>query len=154
MTSVRPRREALLSSPDAASCAVIAPPQRRWTRTDRGAVTASIIILPVVMLAILLGVHFSLILHGRNVATAAAQDGLHAAQLEFATSGNGQQAAQNTLNLFGGITNASIEVSRDLDTVSVTVRGEVRTPLDGLFNTFEVTRTGPVERFYFESERS
>lgn len=116
--------------------------------------TASIIILPVVMFAILLGVHFAMVLHGRNVATAAAQDGLHAAQLQGATSGNGHQAAQNTLALFGGIKNASIEVSQSLNTVTVTVRGEVRTPLDGLFNTFEVTRTGPLERFYFESERS
>lgn len=130
------------------------PLLRRSTRTDRGAVTASIIILPVVIFAILLGVHFSLILHGRNVATAAAQDGLHAAQLQGATAGNGHRAAQNTLNLFGGIKNASIEVSQGPNTVTVTVRGEVRTPIDGLFNTFEVSRTGPVERFYFEAERS
>lgn len=148
MRCVQPRQEALLSRLRADD----GPTARR----ERGAVAAAIIILPVVMFAILLGIHFSLILHGRNVATAAAQDGLHAAQLQGATPGNGRQAAQNTLALFGGIKDASIEVtpSLDLRTVTVTVRGSVRTPLDGPFTSFEVSRTGPIERFYFESERS
>ena len=143
MTSrcVLPRQEALLS-------------RQRGDEPagERGAITASLIILPVVMFAILLGIHFSLVLHGRNVANAAAQDAVQAAQLQFAGGGDGEQAARNTLSLFPGIRNADVSVIPGLNTVTVTIRGTVETPIDG-FNDFEVTKSGPIERFYFESER-
>ena len=104
------------------------------------------------MLSIVLGIHFSMVLHGRNVATAAAQDAVQAAQLQLATGGNGHQAAQNTLAMFPAIRDAQISINMGIDTVSVTIRGSVDAPI-GLFNDFEVTRSGPLERFYFESER-
>ncbi len=138
---VLPRREALLSRQRGDQPA-----------SERGSVTASMIIFPTVMLAIFLGVHFSLVLHGRNVANAAAQDAVQAAQLQFATGGNGTQAARNTLALFPGIRDAQISVTPGLNTITVTIKGEVATPIDG-FNDVEVTKSGPIERFYFESER-
>lgn len=122
-------------------------------RGDRGSVAASIIILPVVIIAILLAIHFGLVLHGRNVAAAAAQDGLRAAQLDGATAGNGREAAYATLALFPNIEAASVSVTKGRDEVHVRISGEVRTPLNGLFNTFDIDLEGPVERFYFESER-
>jgi len=138
---VLPRQEAFLS-------------RRRGDRSlrDRGAVTASLLILPAVMFGVLLAIHSSLVLHGRNVANGAAQDAVQAAQLQFATGGNGEQAARNTLAMFPGIRSAQISVTPGLNTVTVTIRGTVETPLD-FFNDFEVTKSGPIERFYFESER-
>ena len=119
---------------------------------ERGSITAGVIILPLVMLSIVLGIHFSMVLHGRSVARAAAQDAVQAAQLQLATGGNGHQAAQNTLAMFPAIRDAQISINMGVDTVSVTIRGSVDAPI-GLFNDFEVTRSGPLERFYFESER-
>lgn len=129
----------------------------RWSwanlRSERGDIASSLIILPLVLFAIAMCIQGALILHGRNVANAAAQDGLMAAQLDGATQGNGKVAAENTLALFDGIEAAKVSVSRNDDTVTVTIEGEVSVPLDGLFNSFSVTATGPVERFYLESER-
>ena len=121
-------------------------------RSERGSVAASLIILPMVMLAILLVVHFSLVLHARNVATAAAQDGLRAAQLEGSNAAVGEAAAHTTLDLFASI-DADVDVNRGDDYVTVTVTGSVTTPLNGLFNQFTIGAEGPVERFYEESER-
>jgi len=92
-------------------------------------------------------------MHANNVANAAAQDGLKAAQLDGATAGNGKVAAENTLALFGGIEAAKVTVTRTDDTVTVQIEGEVAVPLNGVFNSFDVSATGPVERFYLESER-
>ena len=121
-------------------------------RSDRGSVAASLIILPIVMLAILLVVHFSLVLHARNVATAAAQDGLRTAQLEGSNAAAGEAAAATTLDLFASIS-ADVNVDRGNDYVVVTVTGSVTTPLNCLFNEFTIGAEGPVERFYEESER-
>jgi hypothetical protein len=109
--------------------------------------------LPVIIFGIALGIHFALIMHARNVATAAAQDGLHAAQLQGASANDGRRAANNTLALFGGIHSTSVDVNRNPLNVSVTVRGTVKTLIGGPFTEFEVTRSGPLERFYFERER-
>jgi len=116
-------------------------------------VTASLVILPIVLFAIVGTIQLALVFHARNVATAAAQDALHAAQLEGATEGNGVEAAERTLGLFEGIDDANISVTKTTTDVTIRVQGSVNVPLDGFFNSFDVTVTGPVERFYSESER-
>jgi len=109
----------------------------------------------VVIFAILMAIHLALVLHGRNVAAGAAQDALHATQRHGATSGDGHNAAERTFDLFEGINSPNVHVDRNTttDTVTVTVTGSVNTPLDGFFNSFDITVTGPIERFYTESER-
>lgn len=109
--------------------------------------------MPIVLLAIALCIQAGLILHARNVANAAAQDGLKAAQLDGANQGNGKVAAENTLALFEGIEAAKVTVSKTTDTVTVNIEGEIAVPLNGIFSSFNVSATGPVERFYLESER-
>jgi len=138
MSRTMPRQEALLSRPRAG---------------ERGAISASLIILPMVLLTILVTIQLALVMHGRNVAAAAAQDGLHAAQLLGSTEGNGVEAAERTLELFEGISSADITVTKTQNTVTIRVQGEVAVPVDGLFNSFDVTVTGPTERFYKETER-
>jgi len=121
--------------------------------SEQGDIASSLIILPLVLLAIALCIQAALVMHANNVANAAAQDGLKAAQLDGATAGNGKVAAENTLALFGGIEAAKVTVTRTDDTVTVQIEGEVAVPLNGVFNSFDVSATGPVERFYLESER-
>ena len=134
-------------------------PRRAWLpprlRGERGAVAPALLILPIAIVSVMLAIHFSLVLHGRNVAAAAAQDGLRAAQLDGATEGNGHAAASRTLALFPSIQSTEIEISRGEDMVTITVTGEVSTPLASVFkfNDFKVSLEGPVERFYAESER-
>lgn len=102
-----------------------------------------------------MAIHLSLVLHGRNVAAGAAQDALHASQRFGATAADGHAAAEQTLDLFDGIDSPVINVEKNdrTDTVTVTLTGSVTTPLDGFFNSFDITVTGPIERFYLESER-
>lgn len=136
MSRATPRRDALSPRP----------------RSDRGEVAASLIFLPVVILAIMLAIHFSFVLHGRHVASAAAQDGLRAAQQKGSGSAEGRAAAQATLSLFNNV-DASVNVAKGSDTVTVRIQGDVDTPFGDVFNDVYVVITGPAERFYFESER-
>jgi len=106
-----------------------------------------------VLAAIALCIQGALVMHANNVANAAAQDGLNAAQLDGATAGNGKIAAENTLALFDGIEAAKVTVTRTDDTVTVQIEGEVAVPLNGIFSSFNVSASGPIERFYLESER-
>lgn len=132
---------------------MLLPSPCKRSYNERGSITASLVILPIVLLAIVVTIQLALVFHARNVATAAAQDALHAAQLEGATEGNGVEAAERTLDLFDGINSADISVTKTDTDVTIRVNGSVKVPLDGLFNSFDVTVTGPVERFVRESER-
>lgn len=132
--------------------AVVPLGRSRWSG-EQGDISSSLIVLPLVLLAIAVCMQAGLVLHANNVANAAAQDGLRAAQLDGANDGNGTVAAENTLALFDGIEAAKVTVSRTEDTVTVRIEGEVAVPLNGVFSSFNVSATGPIERFYLESER-
>lgn len=126
---------------------------RRWG-SDRGDVVSSVLLLPAVFLSVLLVFHVGLVMYGRNVARAAAQDALRATQLETATEGNGRQAAERTFELANEhIDSIAISVTKTDIEVVVNVKGEINTPLDGFFNDFDITVAGPTERFYAEDER-
>jgi len=142
MSCTKPRREALSS---------------RLRADDRGSASVvHLIMLGIVLFAILATIQTAFVLHGRNVATAAARDGLHAAQLIGASEGNGVEAAERTLGLFDGIESYEIAISpvtADTKEVTVKITGDVKVPIAGLFNSFNVTVTGPTERFLLETER-
>jgi hypothetical protein len=100
-------------------------------------------------------VHIALVMHGRSVVAAAAQDALAAAQLEDGTDGDGAAAAYRTLEIAPGLRNVSVSVATNgADTeVRVQVSAEVETVLVDMFNRVEADVVGPKERFYTELER-
>jgi Flp pilus assembly protein TadG len=126
---------------------------------DRGDAPTLLIVFAVTLLAFFGAVHATLVLHGRSVVSAAAQDGLSAAQLESGTNTDGQNAAVATLGLSPGLRNQSVNVVRTTtgaghcDQIRVTVTAEVETPLVEMLNVVSAEVTGPCERFYSEPER-
>ena len=139
MRRIWPRREALPS---------------RLIDDERGDVAVSVLLIPLAFLAVFGTIHFALVFHGRNVAAAAAQDGFFTAAQFGANAEDGENAARATLGLFPGIVaDPEVDVDKNDNVVTVTVKGEIATPLN-FFSGFDVTVTGPPERFYTESERN
>ena len=103
--------------------------------------------------AMFLVVHALLIYNGRQVVDSAAQDALHAAQLEGATESDGENAANAILALSPGLDVVAVDVSINRDDVTVTVQARVNTPFFDLVNTVTSTASGPREQFVEESER-
>lgn len=120
---------------------------------DSGEIPTILVIFTATVLALFGAVHAALVFHGRAVVSAAAQDGLRAAQIEDGTEADGRAAAERTLGLAAGLQNKNIQVNRGADTVTVRVTAEVDTPLVELLNTVSAEVTGPRERFFSEPER-
>lgn len=137
MRSAKPRREAF--------------PSR--LRGDRGDVAASLIILVAVIAFILIAVHLAFVFHGRHVAAAAAQDGLHAAQAYKATEGDGVDAANKTLDFFAGLKARDVKVNKTDELVTVSIEAEVSGLVNGLLTNLSVRVEGPPEDFNFEGDR-
>jgi len=121
---------------------------------ERGELTSTVILLAVTVQMVLLVFHAGLVYHGRQVASAAAQEALAAAQLAEGDAGAGQAAGQNVLNLSAGLfSTSSVSVSRGADTVTVTVNAEIDTTVFPVMNTVSITVSGPAERFVAEVDR-
>lgn len=122
---------------------------RRGSRGDGGySVVEVVITFPVLMMMVMGVIQFALLWHGRHVAEAAAQGGLHSARAYSATADAGrldteaylQQVAPNLLR------EPQVQVSRTSTTVTVTVRATVLSVVP-LGLTVEETAVGPVERY-------
>lgn len=129
---------------------------------DSGEIASSLIIFVTAVSFFMLTVHAMFMFHGNNVVKAAAQDALVAGQRAGAdvVTPNvtaAEQVGLDTLELFPGLTNRSVEVSIDTSsmTVSVTVRAQIVTPfLVNAGTSLETTIEGPIEQFYEQFERA
>lgn len=113
-----------------------------------------LLVLPTFMLMILTIAHATLVFHGRAVAAAAAQDGLHAAQAEEGDGADGEERARATLAL--GPRFSSYDVSVGIDGDDTTVTARVQASIDSVlpfFTEVDIEVSGPKERFYAEDER-
>ncbi|WP_424892301.1 TadE family protein [Streptomyces sp. XH2] len=114
---------------------------RRWSRSlaraarerDRGALSLELmVVFPAVLLLILFAVHVGLWWHARNVALAAAQQGVERARVRGASISTGTAEARDFLNRAGGsISDAHVGGSRG-QTVRIEVTGHVATVVPGL----------------------
>jgi len=141
----RPRREAISSR---------LRPKHKVGSNERGSVAVSIILIPLAFFAVFATIQIALVIHGRNVVTAAAEDGLYAAAQFGAKEDDGKDAAKRILSLHNGleVSDGDIDVAIGDETVTVTIKGRVTAPLN-FFNDFEIATQGPAEKFYLESER-
>ncbi|MEU2514517.1 TadE/TadG family type IV pilus assembly protein [Streptomyces syringium] len=115
---------------------------RRWSRTlagrgrerDRGALSLELMmVFPAVLLLVMLAVHVGLWWHARNVALAAAQQGVERARVRGASIGAGTAEAQSFVGRAGGsISGAQVSGSRGGQTVRIEVSGHVDTLIPGL----------------------
>ncbi len=130
-------------------------PRDRRLRGDDGSVAPLVILTPIIVFLVTWVVQIGLYFHARSIVEAAAQDGARAAQIENGTSADAAAAAGQILsgsrNL---ITETSIDVDAKVDTVTVTVSGNVQNVLPFWGGgSIKATASGPVERFRSESER-
>ena len=109
----------------------------------------AVLVIPTVVIMTMLVVQYVLLWHARNIAQAAAQNGLRTARGYHATAAQGQASAAEYLREVAGpmLTHTSIATRRGPTTVVVTVHATVTSVLP--FGSFAVTGTaaGPVEKF-------
>jgi hypothetical protein len=118
----------------------------RRPHDDRGAVTASVAVLPAVLLLFFAVVQVSLWFYGRSVATTAARHGLDAARVQNGTAGEGEATIDQFLDQVGGFQPGSVDVQRGEAEASVTVSGDAVSVVPFLDAPITVTIDGPVER--------
>ena len=94
---------------------------------DRGEVTATVVMLPVVLIALMFVVQFGLNYYARQVLAGAAQDAAAAAARIGAAPSDGEALATELIGEAGAslFRSYSVEVSRDAVDVTVTASGEV-----------------------------
>lgn len=115
--------------------------------------TELVLLMPVVLLLVMLIVQFGLWFHARQVATAAAQEGLAVTQAEHGTRGTGRQRALAFVTEAGGLREIVVRAHRDQQTASVHVHGVVPAVVPELSLQVQGVATGRVERFLSEVQR-
>lgn len=126
-------------------------PGRRATG-DRGSTSLELVIVfPVVLLIIGVIIEGALYYHARNVALAAAQEGLRAERVESGTVSDGAARSRQFIDAAGGtevITGVRITPFRGATRASITVTGHAPSIVPGL-RLPQITQTaqGAVERF-------
>ena len=118
--------------------------------SDRGEVTATVAMLPVVLVALLFVVQFGLTYYARQVLAGAAQDGAAAAARLDASVGEGEVLAESLIGEAGGALLESYDasVTSDGDVVTVSATGEVVSllPFFGSL-TVEAAASASIESF-------
>ena len=117
---------------------------------DRGFSTLeAVIVIPAVVIMTMLVVQYVMLWHARNIAEAAAQNGLRVARGYGATSAQGRESASQYLHDVAGhlLTDSNVTADRGATNVVVTVRGTVASVVP--FGSFHVTQRafGVTERF-------
>lgn len=125
----------------------------RAHRCSGSGTTELVLLMPLVLLLIMLSVQFGLWLHARQVAAAAAQEGLVAAQVELGSSDAGRERAATFLAGLGGLRDVSIDAWRDETTARLEVRGVTPAVIPGMAIPVTAVAEGPVERFIPEPDR-
>lgn len=128
----------------------------RRTVGERGGASVELAIaVPALLLMLLLVVQFALWYHASHVVTAAAQQGLTAAQHERGSSAAGNAAAWGFLHAAGRrvVESAEVAVTRGADVTEVEVRGFAVAVVPGFHLPVSGHADGPSERFRSRLER-
>ncbi len=126
----------------------------RRLRGERGITTVQVAILfPAVLFWLMLIVQYGLWWHGKQVANAAAADAVDAAQVAGGTEADGDRAARRFLGQSGNLTDVSILVERDADTVVAEVNGSAPRLVVGFDWSVAARSQAPVERYVPQDER-
>jgi Tfp pilus assembly major pilin PilA len=117
---------------------------------DRGFGTLeAVIVIPVVVIMTMIVVQYVMLYHARNVAEAAARDGLRVARGYQASAAQGKAAAEQYLVTVAPklLANRNCDVQRDATTVVIICHANVASVVP--FGSYSVTEraTGPVETF-------
>lgn len=125
----------------------------RTRQADGAASTELVLLMPTILTMVLLIVQFGVWLHARQVVTAAAQEGLAAAQTYAGSQTSGSRRAEMFLADTGGVDAAHVTATRDVAVARVEVRGVAPAVVPGLELRVAAVAQGPVERFVAEPDR-
>lgn len=121
---------------------------------DRGDVVPLVIVIGLATVMVFFVIQVALLFHARSVVTAAAQDGVRAAQVENATAADAQAAASQILAGSSALlNNETVDVTTSGEFVTVTVTAEVSSVALGLTGPVTASASGVIERFRPQSER-
>jgi Flp pilus assembly protein TadG len=127
------------------------------TRADeRGSASAQLVIAtPALLLLLMVVVQFALYQHASHLVTAAAQEGVEAAQVERGSAGAGSHAAEAFLAQTnrGVVRSTSVDVSRSARETHVVVSARVVSLVPGLDLAVRGVADGPNEVFVSQEER-
>ncbi len=128
---------------------------RRGAAGQAGATTTELaVIMPVLIVMLLAPVQVALWWHARQVADAAAEEAVDAAQVQDANEAQATAAAFGLLNQVGNLRAASVVVQRGAEEVVVEVRGRAPQVVPGIAWGVTSRAVGPMERLVPEGERS
>lgn len=121
---------------------------------ERGAVATELaILMPVLILLTLLPVQVGLWWHAKQAAQVAAEEALDAAQPAAATRADGIAGAEAILGQAGNLTNATIDIDRTAEEVSVSIRGDLGFSIFPGAWAVTAHAQGSTERFVAEVDR-
>ncbi|MCW2525899.1 MAG: TadE family protein, partial [Pseudonocardiales bacterium] len=130
------------------------PLTARWWRVvrdaDRGFSTLeAVVVIPVVVVMSMIAVQFVMIWHARNVAEAAARDGLRVARGYQSSAARGKVAAEEYLTKVAPrlLSNRACDVARTAASVVIVCRADVASVVPLASYTVSERATGPVETF-------
>ena len=119
-------------------------------RTESGAATLTVVlVIPAVLLLMLTVAQFVVYYHASHVATAAAQEGVRAAQVVDGTAADAQVRAQEFIAQAGPnlVLGPTVAVTRTDDVARVEVRAQAPQLVPGMSLALDAVASGPVERF-------
>lgn len=109
--------------------------------------------MPVLIALVLIPFQVALWWHAHQIADAAAQEAVDAAQVATATDDDGIRAAEWFLDAAGNVDDATVTIIRTPGTISVDVTGRAPRLIPGFDWHVEAHASGPIERFIAEPER-
>ncbi len=133
-------------------------PEGRGSRSrfvaERGDVAPMVIMFGLATVMVFFVIQVALLFHARSVVTAAAQDGVRAAQVENATAADAHDAASQILaGSTALLNNESVVVTPSGEFITVTVTADVTSVAFGLTGPVTASASGVIERFRPQSER-
>ncbi|GLX05709.1 TadE/TadG family type IV pilus assembly protein [Microbispora sp. NBRC 16548] len=120
---------------------------------ERGSATLeAALVYPALLLLVLLAINAALWFHARNLALAAAQEGLRAGRAYGSSLSAGQATAERFIQQVGGsfLTSAKVSVERTADSLSVAVSGQAISLIPLLPLDVEQVARAPVEKWTSE----
>ena len=128
--------------------------ETRRRRREAGLTSTELaVLMPVLIALVLVPFQVGLWWHAKQVADAAATEGVDAAQVAAATEADGERAAHWFLDVAGNIAEPRVTVTRTAETVTVEVTGRAPRLLPGFDWQVTARAVAPVERFIPEPDR-
>lgn len=127
---------------------------RRLRVDERGEVTATVILVPVVLILVMVVIQAGLTFHARSVVTAAATDAARTIQAEAGTEQDGRAVADQLLAGSAGLlVDPQVDVLAGGGEVEVVITAKVSSLVPFWDPTVQGRASGPIEQFRPEGSR-